>query len=297
MADIGRHGGHDAAAIAGVHPFLRPVDVYRKHVEGWEQADSERLEEGRVFERSILELYRLRTGAELLGGGLVVHPRIPWAVASLDERARRDGCERVVDAKHPNIYAGQEWAEGPPEYVEVQMQWYLGVTGLTLADVAAYLGGGKFFIHTVMADPELFGMLMEAVARFRRDYIEARVPPPPDGSESCADWLKARYPTSTGRLLPATDEASRLTAELRGVRNRLTALEENERELRNRLVSMCGDADGIDGLFTYRSAKGRASTDWQAVCAEAGVPAALVEKHSKRTPYRVFKLKNGGSND
>jgi predicted phage-related endonuclease len=141
---------------------------------------------------------------------------------------------------------------------------------------------------------------MESCAKFWRDYVETKTPPPIDGSASCSEWLKTNYPNDARPVVDAPPGAEKWARQLREARAALEVAEAKEKEARNQLVALIGDAAGIRGSdwsVSYRQAKGRASTNWEAVCREAHVSPVLIEKHTARTPYRVFRPKFSGGND
>jgi putative phage-type endonuclease len=288
-------GGSDVAELVSGSPSR----VYGSKALGLELEDSLPLKIGRHLEAGVRALYQEETGAELLGPGLVRHPKESWAIGSLDDRARRDGVERVVELKTASFRVAHQWGEGDevPERYLVQVQWYMGVTGLPRADLAVLLGGADFRVYALDADPELFGHLLEIAGRFWRDHVVAKCPPPPDASEACAEVLRALHPRDSGPEVPATPELAALVDELRQLKANAKAIETREKALRHRLVAAIGDAAGVEGLCSYRAAKGRPSVRWEEVCREAGVPPALVEKWTMRSPYRVLRLKNGGGDE
>lgn len=308
MADIGKHGGHDAVALIGAHPFLKPIDIYRKHTEGWQQEQTERMEEGVVFEPAILDLYKRRTGAELLPGGVVQHATVPWAVATLDSRANRDGETRVVDAKHPSIYTIRDWSEdseSPPIYIAGQMTWYLGITGMAHADVPTYFGGSAFRIYSVAFDAELFAMMMDAVAKFRRDHLDKRVPPPPDDSEQYTKFLRTRYPESGATYLQATPDLEQWVRELREAEAARDAAASRYDAAKNHIIAAIADNKGVEGngwRIGLPSVKGREKVDTKAVFRALGATAETIAAFTTRgAPYRRFspswKRKKEGEDD
>lgn len=291
-------GGTDVADIVEGN-LIRP---YRSKVEGLEIEDNAAMRRGRVLEAPTLELYAIETGANMLPGGLVRHPKKDIFLGNLDARAIRDGDERVVEAKTANRHALGEWGDGgdeiPRRYL-VQVQWYLGVTGLPLADVAALLGG-DIAVYTIHADPELFGLLAERAERFWVDHVLAKRPPPPDASAGYSDWLSRRFNSPSNGLLAATPEIDATVAEYRRAAAQAEVAVSARDTAKNALKAAIGEARGIQGdgyRVLWSLAKGREKTDWAAVCREAGIGSELVAKHTTRgSAYRVFKpsWKEGG---
>lgn len=301
--ELGLIGGSDAAAIAGVSRYRAPIDVYRRIVEHAEAPQTKAMERGTLLEPVIREMYRRETHAELLGPRSLRSEKFPFARASLDDVARFGGEERVAEFKSASLRTistyGTE-ADGVPEEYLCQVNWYMAMAQLPVADLAVLLAGDELRVYTIEADAEVQGMLFDAAARFWTDHVLTRTPPPPDDSEPYARYLAARFPHSKGNMLTADAEAERWAQQLLSARRAAAAAENAEREARNHLVALIGEADGIEGAnwrVTYRSNKGRATVDWQAVAFEAKVPKTLVEQYTTRKPFRRFCVSGEGVAD
>lgn len=293
-------GGSEISAIVGLNPHAGPIDVYATKLEGREVPDNFNMERGRFFEKPTADWYAYRNGARLREVGTIRDPRHSIVICTPDFLAARDGEDEVdLSIKVPGPQTQYQWGESgtdevPPAYL-LQVQWELiplsALYGITRAVIAAPIHG-DLREYPITTEPEVQAMLVEAALRFWRDCIEAKRPPLPDSTEAYSKWLAKRFPESNGTILQATPQALAAASKLKAAREQLEAAEIAEREARNQLVSIIGSADGIEGdgwRISYRQSKGRASTDWDAVCAEAKVPPGLVEKHTKRTPHRVFK--------
>jgi putative phage-type endonuclease len=285
-------GGTDIPAIVGIDKYRGPLDVYARIVEGKETEDKEAFLRGRLMEPVIRELYQYRTGAALKGPRKI---RDGWVRANLDDVAIRDGVERVAEFKSANIRVAHEWGDGdddvPPSYL-LQCQWYMHWARIPFCDLAVFLGGADLHVYELRADLDLQSMLIEAAERFWRDHVETKTPPPVDGSWSSSEWLRARFPVERGPVMVADTQDEEIARRLFAAREAKAAAEREEYAARNALIMRIGDAAGIEGQgwrVSYKQTKGKPSTDWEAVCAEAGVPKELIEKHTKRSPFRMFR--------
>lgn len=284
-------GGSDAAEL--LHGSW--LKLFDQKIGGAEAEETLPMYMGSIFEAPMRLVYRRETGAILRGPMMVRHPKHPIAIGNLDDQARRDNTERVVEIKMANWRMLDAWGDGEdevPERYGTQAQWYMGITGLDLCDVAVLLGGAEFRVYTLKADPELFGMLVELAERFWTDHILTGVAPEPDGSEAAAEILKRWYPKDAGPVLAANEEAERWAEALRIARADADEAEARKTEAENHLRRIIGDAPGIKGdgwKISNKLTKGRPVVDWNAVCFEAGVEPSLVEKYTKRIPYRCFR--------
>lgn len=292
-------GGTDVAELA----LGSPLKVYAKKVDGLEVEDNLAMLIGRSMEPGLRAIYQAQTGALLYGPSMVQHPKHPVAIGSLDDSGQRDGEPRVIEYKTANAFVAGQWGEGAddvPERYLIQCQWYCGITGLDRADLAVLLGGSDFRVYTLNADPELFGMLLEQAERFWKDNVQAKRPPPVDGSDFSREWLDKRFKADrAGVLVPADDQSERWAMLYRFARERREAAENEEAEARNQLCAVIGDAGGMAGSgwrISWKRNKPSNKTDWETLAREAlkRLPADdqlnLLKSHTAEKPgARVFR--------
>lgn len=289
-------GGSDAAAVAGISSYKTPLDVFRRIRDGHEEPETAPMRRGVLMEPVIREMARVELGLHLLGGAKFRHGSEPWR-ASLDDQALGE----VIEFKSVSTWAAGGWGEEgtdqvPAEYL-AQAQWYCSLSTLPVARIVALIGVDDLRQYVIESDMEFQEMLHEAARRFWKDYILTDTPPPVDASESCADWLKAKHPASNGVILPATKDAEFWVERLAEAKSGIKELEGQEKAARNQLLALIGDADGVEGLASYKTSKGRASVDWEAVCFEAKIKKELIERNTRRTPFRTLRLLKGSNNE
>ena len=302
-------GGSDIAAILRLSPYRTPLQVYARIVAGVRQADSAPLRRGRFLEEAVLRLYAAETGAELLTGPKLRHPRLPYTRASLDSLAVRDG-RRVVEAKTAGLSEVRYWGEAGTDAVPVhyapQTTWYAGV-GLARGvvdtgdvDVAALVAGDLRVYHLPW-DAELFAMLESAVERFWMDHVEPRRPPPVTEPLKDLDAVGSLYPRNDGN---ARTWASLATPERIAVEEWLRTREE-ERAAKERRAAWevrvklaLGTAPQLVGLpedlgatrIDWKANKDSVRTDWEGLAAalathvSPGEYKAVLEQHTTTTP-------------
>ncbi len=289
-------GGSDAAAVAGIHPYKAPIDVYRRIVEGYDVPQSKAMRRGVLLEPVIRAMYQDETGAELRGPRSLRHPEKGHFRATLDDVAAFNGAERVVEFKSANLRQLAKYGDGaddvPAEHL-LQCQWYMGCTGMDAADLAVLIAGDEFRIYELQASPDVQGNLFELAERFWVDCILPKRPPPPDRTDSYSEWLTAKFPQEEAPLLQASPDAERWAKKLHAARITLEAAEHMEAEAKNHLKAMCGSAAGFQGdgwRVSWKSTKGRTVTDWEAVAACFSPNRELVAKHTTEKPgVRVFR--------
>ena len=146
-----------------------------------------------------------------------------------------------------------------PEYVQLQVQHQLVVTGKAAADVAVLLGGQHLEIHRIQRDEALIARLIQLEAAFWR-YVETDTPPPADGSESAELALRCLYPQDQGIAVDfSTDRNLSATfADWLSVRQSLAETEKLEAKLKQTLQQAMGEASRAifeTGEVTWKKAK------------------------------------------
>lgn len=288
-------GASEVAALVGLDPYRTPIDIWRAKVEGHRTGDTQHTRRGRYLEEAIRRWYSDETGRLVTTVGTLTHPDAPHVLASPDglvlAGARPD---RVLEIKAPSWRTAREWQEdGVPDRYVAQVTQQMAVCGLARADVAAYVDE-QLVITTLDYDPELGASLVEACERFWCNHVETGVPPEPDGSESYSEWLKGRFVATRGEIIEATPEAEEWARQLLDAKAQLKAVEDAEREARNRLQALIGDADGLAGAFgriSWKHNKPSSKTDWEAVARELGATDEVISKHTSSKPGpRVFRV-------
>jgi predicted phage-related endonuclease len=155
------------------------------------------------------------------------------------------------------------------------------------AHVAALIGGTDFRIYPVARDDELIEGLVELAARFWTDHVLGRVPPPgdPDAREAA---LEALYPKNNGVILPRTPEAEHVYSRLRSIHAREAELKGEKTDAENAAKELLGEADEVDGLFSWKAHRGK--IDWKKAALAAGVDEKGAELF-RPPPHRVLQLK------
>lgn len=257
-------GGSDIPVLAGLSPYdATPHDIYLEKTGQIEpRPASPAMEVGEVIESAIAELYTRRTHRQLRRRGLVVHPEIPWAMGNIDRKV--SGERRLVEIKNRRRVEGRD----VPADVECQVQWYLGVTGWPVADVAMLVGGSDLRIREIAADPAYFSDLVTIGSDFWRRVEEGR-PPELDGSAGAARYLAAKHPTHTSdELVAGGADVDAIVAEFRRLRAESLATLEELGAAENAIKALIGDAPGVTGpgyrIYWKRSAD-YAKVTWKLV--------------------------------
>ncbi len=291
-------GGSEIGAVAGLSPYANAFDVYRSKVEGYVFEGNDATERGNFLEPAIASWYAHRTGAFLTERGTLRHPKHPLVIATPDRVANFKADEWDVSIKTANLRMADQWGEEGtdevPAHYLAQIQWEMGVLGLGWGEIAVLIAGDDLRRYRITFDPELFGMLVEQAERFWRNHVEPKRPPQPDGSDSCGEWLKTRFPKETAPVLQATPEAERWAMRLIEARKALDDAEQAEKEARHHLQALIGDAAGMKGngwSVSWKRSKDGQKVDWEGLAkAYTPTPAEIAKFTTTKPGPRPFRV-------
>lgn len=175
-------GGSEVAAIAGCHPYKTALEVWVVKTGQAEDVAGEAADIGRRMEPVIREMYTEKTGNRVVIPDCVYTEGI--RLASLDGVVDLDTDEGVWECKHPGMRQLPRWeGDKTPDEILCQVNWYMGITGLKWCDLTALIGGDRWLVRRLEFDPELYGLLSQAVDRWWRDYIVGNKMPPATGQD------------------------------------------------------------------------------------------------------------------
>lgn len=171
-------GGSDMAAVMGLSKWTTPLAVYLDKIGEADPApESEPMRWGKLLESVVRQEYCNQTGQVVRDAGLLRDPRHPWRIGTVDGITEGG---HVAECKCTRNGAG--WGEPGtddiPEHIVIQVQHYMALTGLDVADVAVLIGGNDFRIYCVRLDPIAYGKITAAGAEFWQ-RVQDRNPPDP----------------------------------------------------------------------------------------------------------------------
>lgn len=272
-------GGSDAAAAVGLSPYMSPLELWLIKTgrdATLPRPDPQDMTEpvywGTLLEPIVAAAYTKQTGNRVRRVNAVLqHPTIPFMIANLDREVV--GCRDVqlLECKTAGEFGSRLWREGVPEYVQIQVQHQLAVTGKQAADVAVLLCGQKLEVHRIERDNGLIARLIELEAAFWR-YVETDTPPPADGSDSADRALRCLYPGAGGTVDFTGDRSlSAAFADLVAVRAEIETRQQVESKLKQVLQQAMGEADQAvfeTGSVSYKRSKDSSSVDLPRLLAE-----------------------------
>jgi len=262
-------GSSDAAAAVGLNPYKSPLELWLEKTgrdAGLPKIDPHDETSptywGTILEPIVASHYTRRTGHRVRKINAVLQhpdPDKAWMLANIDREVIGTAEVQILECKTAGLNGARLWKEGVPEYVQLQVQHQLAVTGKQAADVAVLLGGQDLEIHRIERDEPLIDRLIALEQAFWR-YVEADTPPPADGSASADTALRCLYPQDAGNTVDFSQDRtlSATFADWLSVRQTLAETEQLEAQLKQTLQQAMGSASKAlfeTGTVTWKKAK------------------------------------------
>lgn len=281
-------GSSDAPVVAGESPYKSAYTLWaektgRIEPETPDAETQERFAIGKAMEPVLVSLWERREGVTVeRSPGIVRHPSYPWMLASLDARTS----DRIIEAKWSNSF---DWkTDEVPDYVLLQVQHQLAVTGYARADVVGLIHGRPRIVP-VYRDDALIDDLI-ATERAFWDYVETNTEPPPDASDDARRTIARLHPRPTLDMIGPSPSIDALVRSVMVAKANVKASEVQRDELENTLRYLIGDHEGVEGegyRVTYRTNADSTKTDWKSV---AAAYRGIIEANPDRPLTGVFGL-------
>ncbi|WP_025992299.1 YqaJ viral recombinase family protein [Burkholderia thailandensis] len=265
-------GSSDAAAAVGLNPYMSPLELWLDktgRAEGFPRPDPEDTTSpaywGTLLEPIVAAVYTKQTGNRVRRVNAVLrHPVIPWLLANLDREVVGSRDVQLLECKTAGEFGARLWRNGVPEYVELQVQHQLAVTGKTAAHVAVLLCGQALEVFRIERDDALIARLIELEARFWH-FVESDTPPPADGSESADRALRYLYP-GNGETIDFSNDRhlSSVFADLVAIRAEIETRQQLEAQFKQTIQQAMGEATRAmfeTGEVSFKRSKDSSTVD------------------------------------
>lgn len=306
LAAAGGYGASEVGTIAGLSRFQTPISIYESRVYGRPQETSLPAELGLLLEEPIAAKYHADTGLHLARCDALRHPVETFALAiatpdriafraphaPIEDVAQLEGAEHNVQIKTASMWDRKAWgaagSDRIPDAYLAQVQWEMAVLGLNTTEVPVLFDRYEYAVFRVPFDSRIFEALYEMVARFHRDHVLARVPPPVDASEDWNDFLHRRF--AQGKQVTRVEPGSpaeqgvlqygRLKAQEKAIKAELKLLS-------NQIRGAVGDGHGLAGDFgviKWHRKPAESVPDWEAIA------RAAVQAYGSRATEKLSEL-------
>lgn len=286
-------GSSDIAAVAGLNPWRKPIDVFLEKTGRSSSAGTIQTRVGDTVEGAIATLYQQDRPCTFLAMPEPTVVREPWEIATPDRIAvasPHDGApidlthRRIVEIKMVGARVAHHWTEeSPPDYVLAQVLWQLHVLKVERGDIAALIGGTDFRIYDVAFASEVAEALAEIAKTFWHENVLKDIPPAVDSSESWKRYVAERWPRSTGEIVQAPDEAEVVARRLVAAKLALVEAEACYDQAANEMKAMLQERAGFRGAGWTCTWKNTASgaPDYKALCEALGATEEQIENYRR----------------
>lgn len=270
-------GSSEIATIVGLNPWETPYQLWRRKM-GIDEPKEETfaMKAGHYLEDAVSMFFHDETGNEIIkssaGDWIIRDNERPFLQVSPDRTFW------LKDAPHNKENKGileckttQMRIDGDdiPKHWFCQLQMQLGVAGLTHGALAWLSSGREFGYKTINFVPSFYQWLTDEAEKFWNDYVVARVEPP---VTDVRDALMKYGSHVESKCVEVSDEQFSLYQDLRDVKSKIKALEEQKEMLENSLKMLFKDADSLSycgqTIATWKASSPRRSFDAKAFIAD-----------------------------
>lgn len=267
-------GSSDAAAAVGLNPYKSQLELWlEKTGKTAANDDHQGMDDprfwGTLLEPYVAVAYQQKTDHKVRKVNAVLqHPTFPFMLANIDREVVGSADVQILECKTAGEFGSRLWKDGVPEYVQLQVQHQLAVTGKGAADVAVLLCGQKLEVHRIERDEEVISRLVVLESQFW-EYVVTDTPPPADGSESAARALRHLYQGNDTTLdFTGNAELGKTFNALADLDQEIAAKERDAECLKQAIQQAMGDASKAafaNGVVTFKRAKDGSRIDTKAL--------------------------------
>lgn len=245
-------GGTDVAAIAGLHPYKGAWEVWaeRKGIIP-EFEGNERTEIGQALEEPIARIYSKREGVLLRRVGECWREKErPFFLGHPDRVlvGRKKGLEiKTYDGRQADRWSAPGEPMRIPEEYYCQVQWYMGLRGYDLWDLAVMMGLRRVQIYTVERNETVISALKERGVEFWQRYILGSEEPPMDASGRALAYLKAKHPKEMDGVMVEDSRVDTWAQQYKDAATRESTAKDDKEEFGAHLKGLIGDHLGASG--------------------------------------------------
>ena len=257
-------GSSEVATIVGLNPWETPYELWRRK-KGIDppKAENFAMKAGHYLEDAVARFWSDETGQEIIkrsaGDWLIRDDDRPYLQVSPDRtywlagQTHSNANKGILECKTTQMSID---ADDLPKHWFCQVQYQLGVAGLTQGSLAWLCSGREFGYKDLAFVPDFYGWLVEEVDRFWKDNVIGGQEP---SAVSVKDVLLKYSRHTDGKIVEVTDELFTDYQDLKDVKKQIAALEERKDTLEGRLKLAFGDAEAIsyggDTIATWKAPK------------------------------------------
>ena len=298
-------GASEVAAVFERHPWTTAYALWASKTQPEPEArvETAAMRAGHEFEATIYGIVGARLGLRIIAGDayttralcVQADPTHPLG-SHPDAWVLDDGQWCPVEVKtishHRHEWPDDGVVEGLPLHYELQVWAQLACcpAEVTHGWLAAALNFDDVRIYRIARDPALEAEMLAQIRTWWDLHVVSMSEPAVDGSDRCAEWMRARWPRQVSGVREAVEGEADLIADWREARGALADAEAIEAVTKARLLRAIAEAEGITcalGVATWR-AQSAMRIDVERLRAEFPDAARACEKVSES---RVLRFK------
>lgn len=239
----------DAAAILGFDARDRTrLDIYATKCQPVDD-DNDAMLVGRCLEDGIGKVYAEKTGRPVLDPGdytIWVHDEYPWIGSTLDRLTSRVldhkdfGGAAPLELKHAGWFKRHEWDDGPPLWLQIQLQIQMACADSNWGAFCGIVGGADIHLGDLDRNNEFFESSLPVFDEFRWRLENDK--PPPVESHRNLDAVKRLFPHDNGETVELSDDVATWFDQLQEVKTLEKDASEFKDELQAKIKIAIGDA-------------------------------------------------------
>ena len=207
----------------------------------------------------------------------IINPKYPWLFCSLDRKINKGsrGEEGALEIKTIAGYESSKWETGIPPSHLMQVNDQMLICEFPFGELATLTDLNKFNVWPFEYNPIICNNIIEGTKHFWDTIVRGRMiktqiyeatmshnmrkvndlqaelqmlEPEPDGSEAYEKFLKTRFKKSIAEigLIKGTDADMQLAIQHAKIKEQMKRLEDDAREVENRLKRRIGDGTALD---------------------------------------------------
>jgi len=277
----------DVIAILGLDPVNGPLAIYSSKIGEQNSNDDVYADAMEAYgsdryvlqtQKDLIEIHPYKSGWKIADTQWVAARRnAPPPRFDVDQVAFFTGIEachwaerilqiETVRARDSNRWGDSLWpqqgyisprnAHSIPYYAIVKAIWNMHVTKIWRCDVVAVVED-QIRIYAIEYD-QLFAQAIEdGISTFYNENIVKKIMPAADWRPSCYEAIMKTFPTpKEGYFLDPNEETMGIAQHLRATNALLKQHRLQAEELVNKLCASMGDAEGIEGICTWKADAG-----------------------------------------
>lgn len=265
-------GSSEVATILGLNPWETPYQLWRRK-KGLDAPKDETfaMKAGHYLEDAVSQFWTDETGREVIkssaGDWLYKNTEKGFLQASPDRtfwipgKPKNNDNKGILECKTTQMSID---ADDLPKHWFCQVQYQLGVAELQQGSLAWLCSGREFGYKDIAFVPDFYGWMIEEIERFWVDNIIGNIEPE---ATSVADVITKYARHTDGKIIEVTEDIAQTCAQLKEVREQISALESTKDELEAKIKLGFGDAEAISyggsTLATWKAAKDSTKFDYK----------------------------------